>query len=199
MPVVRRLVTSALTLGVGLLAAVPAFAQEHRPGGEANLILPDLNSAQFLGIGGHTLLLVGLVVSGLGLLFGLSIYQQLKGMPVHRSMREVSELIYETCQTYLYQQGRFLLLLWLFIGATVVLYFGRLAHTVDPVTGADVYGFPPIKVAVILLFSLVGMAGSLRRGLVRHPRQHVRQLAHGVRGARAASRTPATRSRSRPA
>ncbi len=147
MPVARSLVTSALTLAVGLLAAVPALAQEHRPGGEANLILPDLNSAQFLGVGGHTLLLVGLIVSGLGLLFGLSIYQQLKAMPVHRSMREVSELIYETCQTYLQQQGRFLLILWLFIGSIVVLYFGRLAHTIDPITGADVYGFPPIKVA----------------------------------------------------
>ena len=160
MPVVRRLVTTALTLAGGLLAAVPALAQEHRPGGEANLILPDLNSAQFLGVGGHTLLLVGLLVSGLGLLFGLAIYQQLKGMPVHRSMREVSELIYETCQTYLQQQGRFLMILWLFIGAIVLLYFGRLAHTIDPITGADVYGFPPLKVAMILLFSLVGMGGS---------------------------------------
>jgi K(+)-stimulated pyrophosphate-energized sodium pump len=160
MPVVRHLVTSALTLAVGLMAAVPALAQEHRPGGEANLILPDLNSAQFLGVGGHTLLLVGLFVSALGLLFGLSIYQQLKRMPVHRSMREVSELIYETCQTYLQQQGRFLLILWLFIGSIVLLYFGRLAHTIDPVTGADVYGFPPLKVAAILMFSLIGMGGS---------------------------------------
>ncbi|MCC6165575.1 MAG: sodium-translocating pyrophosphatase, partial [Acidobacteria bacterium] len=160
MPVVRRLATSALTLAAGLLAAVPAFAQGHRPGGEANLILPNLDSAQFLGVGGHTLLLVGLLVSGLGLLFGLAIYQQLKSMPVHRSMRDVSELIYETCQTYLQQQGRFLLILWLFIGSIVLLYFGRLAHTVDPTTGADVYGFPPVKVAVILLFSLIGMAGS---------------------------------------
>ncbi len=160
MPVVRSLVTSALTLAGGLLVAAPVLAQEHRPGGEANLVLPDLNSAQFLGIGGHSLLLVGLVVSALGLLFGLSIYQQLKGMPVHRSMREVSELIYETCQTYLQQQGRFLLILWLFIGSIMVLYFGWLAHTVDPVGGGDVYGFPPLKVAVILGFSLVGMAGS---------------------------------------
>ncbi|WP_396625829.1 sodium-translocating pyrophosphatase [Luteitalea sp.] len=160
MPVVRRLITSALTLAVGLLAAAPVLAQEHRPGGEANLVLPDLNSATFLGVGGHTLLLIGLVVSGLGLLFGLSIYQQLKRMPVHRSMLEVSELIYETCQAYLQQQGRFLMILWLFIGAIVLLYFGRLAHTIDPITGADVYGFPPLKVAVILLFSLVGMAGS---------------------------------------
>ena len=160
MPVVRRLYTSALTLAAGLLAAAPVAAQEHRPGGEANLILPDLNSAQFLGVGGETLLYLGLLVCAFGMLFGLMIYRGLKAMPVHRSMLEVSELIYETCQTYLQQQGRFLLILWLFIGAIVVLYFGRLAHTVDPVTGADVYGFPPLKVAVILLFSLIGMAGS---------------------------------------
>ncbi len=160
MPVVRSLVTSAFTLAAGLLVAAPALAQEHRPTGEANLVLPDLNSAQFLGFGGHTLLILGLFVSACGLLFGLWIYRDLKGMPVHRSMRDVSELIYETCQTYLHQQGRFLMLLWLFIGAIVLLYFGRLAHTIDPVTGADVYGFPPMKVAVILFFSLVGMAGS---------------------------------------
>jgi K(+)-stimulated pyrophosphate-energized sodium pump len=160
MPVVRRLYTSALTLAAGLLAAAPVAAQEHRPGGEANLILPDLNSAQFLGVGGETLLYLGLLVSAFGMLFGLMIYRGLKAMPVHRSMLEVSELIYETCKAYLQQQGRFLLILWLFIGAIVVLYFGRLAHTVDPVTGADVYGFPPLKVAVILLFSLIGMAGS---------------------------------------
>jgi len=160
MPVVRSLVTSALTLAGGLLVAAPVLAQEHRPGGEANLVLPDLNSAQFLGIGGHNLLLVGLVVSALGLLFGLSIYQQLKSMPVHRSMREISELIYETCQTYLLQQGRFLMILWLFIGAIVLLYFGWLVHTIDPISGADIYGFPPMKVAMILMFSLIGMGGS---------------------------------------
>ncbi|HTV01568.1 MAG TPA: sodium-translocating pyrophosphatase [Luteitalea sp.] len=160
MPVVRRLTTSALTMAAGLLAAAPVAAQEHRPGGEANLILPDLNSALFLGVGGETLLYVGLLVSALGLLFGLAIYRSLQTMPVHKSMLDVSELIYETCKAYLQQQGRFLLILWLFIGAIVLLYFGRLAHTVDPVTGADVYGFPPLKVAVILLFSLIGMAGS---------------------------------------
>ena len=108
------------TLAVGLLAAVPALAQEHRPGGEANLILPDLDSAQFLGVGGATLLYLGLAVSALGLLFGLAIYRGLKTMPVHRSMLDVSELIYETCQTYLHQQGRFLLILWLFIGSNVL-------------------------------------------------------------------------------
>jgi K(+)-stimulated pyrophosphate-energized sodium pump len=80
----------------------------------------------FLGVDGHTLLMVGLVVCALGLLFGLVIYKQLQGMPVHRSMREVSELIYETCKTYLVTQGKFLMILWAFIGAIVLVYFGAL-------------------------------------------------------------------------
>jgi len=70
--------------------------------GEANLQLPDLSSQTFLGgIDGHKLLLFGLIICVLGLVFGLVIYVQLKNMPVHRTMREVSELIYETCKTYL--------------------------------------------------------------------------------------------------
>jgi len=83
--------------------------QQHH-GGEAALVLPDLSSASFLGgIGGRALLLWGLVVCALGLLFGLMIYTQLKNLPVHKAMREISELIYETCKTYLVTQGKFLL------------------------------------------------------------------------------------------
>ncbi|HZM98355.1 MAG TPA: sodium-translocating pyrophosphatase, partial [Pyrinomonadaceae bacterium] len=81
-------------------------------------------------------------------------------LPVHRSMLEISELIYETCKTYLITQGKFILLLWIFIGVISAVYFGGLATTIDPVTGAEVHGFPPFKVAIILLFSLVGIAGS---------------------------------------
>jgi len=144
----------------GEVIAHTAAAQPKRHvGGEANLVLPDLNSVHFMGIGGHTLLLSGLVISALGLLFGLMIYSQLKNMPVHKSMLDISELIYATCKTYLFQQGKFLLILWVFIGAIVLLYFGRLAETVDA-NGAIVHGFPPVKVAVILAFSLIGMAGS---------------------------------------
>ena len=140
-------------------AAAHAPAQ-HAAGGEAALVLPDLNSATFLGgIGGRGLLLWGLVICALGLLFGLASYTQLRNMPVHRAMREISELIYETCKTYLLTQGRFLLILWLFIGAIVAIYFGTLAQTVDA-TGAAVRGFPAMKVIIILLFSLIGIAGS---------------------------------------
>ena len=144
-------------MGAALMAAAyttvaraqPAEAPAHVPGGEANLVLPDLSQVVFLGgIDGHTLLLSGLVVSGLGLLFGLLFYTQLRNLPVHRSMLEVSELIYETCKTYLVTQGKFILLLELFVGAIIVLYFGVLLH------------FEAFRVAIILLFSLIGIAGS---------------------------------------
>ena len=123
----------------------------HAPGGEANLVLPDLSQVRFESLGnldGHTLLSLGLIVTLAGFAFGLVIFVQLQRLPVHRSMREISELIYETCKTYLITQGKFILLLELFIGAVIVLYFGVLLQ------------FPPIKVAIILGFSLVGIAGS---------------------------------------
>jgi len=142
-------------------AATSQEATSHHSGGEANLVIPDLGSQEFLGIDGHTLLYSGLVVSALGLLFGLMIYSRLKGMAVHESMREISELIYETCKTYLGTQIKFIAVLWLFIGAITAIYFGALASTTDPATGAAVRGFPPVKVAVILLFSLIGIAGSV--------------------------------------
>ncbi|HKO04641.1 MAG TPA: sodium/proton-translocating pyrophosphatase, partial [Candidatus Acidoferrales bacterium] len=132
-----------------LAAMVPAAtAAAETPGGEANLQLPDLRTVQFLGVDGHTLLLGGIGFCVLGLIFGMVIYTRLKNMPVHRSMREISELIYETCKTYLITQGKFLLLLWAFIAAVIVLYFGVLLK----------YEF--IRVAIILLFSVVGIAGS---------------------------------------
>src|SRR5690242_6213423 len=134
-----------------LLASCSAFsAQEHAAGGEANLRLPDLSRVQFLGTNGHNLLLWGILICVLGLLFGLTMYVRLKNMPVHRSMRDVSELIYETCKTYLFTQGKFLLLLWVFIAVIIVLYFGWLAP-VEPVS---------VTLPIILLFSLFGMAGS---------------------------------------
>jgi K(+)-stimulated pyrophosphate-energized sodium pump len=126
------------------LAGQPAEAQT-----EANLVLPDLNSATFLGgITGQRLLLYGLIVCGLGLLFGFVMYVKLKKLEVHKSMLEISELIYETCKTYLQTQGKFILLLELFIGVIMVFYFGVLRH----------YGVT--KTAIIIIFSLVGIAGS---------------------------------------
>jgi K(+)-stimulated pyrophosphate-energized sodium pump len=128
-------------------AAQGAGAPEHRPGGEVNLRLPDLNQGDFLGFTGHQILMSGLLVCVLGLLFGLWSYTRVKNLPVHRRMSEISELIYVTCKAYMLQQGRLLLVLFGFIGAVIVIYF--------LLTGLD---FP--KIAVILLFSLIGMAGS---------------------------------------
>ncbi len=145
----------------GHVAAAHSTQDRAPQGGEANLVLPNLNTVTFVGgIGGRTLLLVGFVISALGLLFGLVTYAQLKGLPVHQSMREVSELIYETCKAYLIQQGKFLLILFVFIGAVVVVYFKFLAHTTDPATGAHTTGFGWDRVAMIILFALIGMAGS---------------------------------------
>src|SRR2546430_2801137 len=130
----------------GVAQAVPV---EHKPGGEANLIIPDLSQVRFLGtVPGRSLLMGGLVVCALGLLFGLIFYGQLKRMAVHESMREISELIYETCKTYLITQGKFILILEVFIGLVILLYFGFLQ------------ALAPMKVAIILGFSLVGIAGS---------------------------------------
>jgi K(+)-stimulated pyrophosphate-energized sodium pump len=148
----RRLMSGAIwsLLGI-LLGSVSLFAQEpggHAPGGEANLRLPDLGGAEFLGINGETWLLGGMAICILGVLFGLLIMKRLKDMPVHRSMLEVSELIFETCKTYLLQQGKFILILEAFIAIIIIIYFGVLS-------GMELY-----RVVVILLFSLIGIAGS---------------------------------------
>ena len=150
MDAVRRRLIPLLVLFAGsfLPAFVPLLAaQEHRPGGEVNLLLPDLNQGSFLGFTGHEILLSGLVVCVLGLLFGLWSYRAVQKLPVHKSMAEVSELIYVTCKAYLVQQGKFLLVLLAFIGAVIVAYF-------------MLTGLPASKIAIVLLFSLIGMAGS---------------------------------------
>jgi K(+)-stimulated pyrophosphate-energized sodium pump len=127
-------------------------APETGASGEANLVLPDLSTVSFMGMDGHSLLMIGLIFCALGLLFGLSILRKLKNMPVHRSMREISELIYETCKTYLITQGKFLAVLWIFIAIIIGLYFGVLAPTPGHPVGQTV--------TIILLFSIVGVLGS---------------------------------------
>ena len=141
------LVPAAMMLGTSTLLAQPELPGAHQAG-EANLVLPDLSTVPFLGTDGHTLLLGGLIICAMGLVFGLTIYSQLKHLPVHSSMLEISELIYETCKTYLLQQGKFLLILEAFIGVIIAFYFGVLQH------------FPAFKVVIILLFSLIGIGGS---------------------------------------
>src|SRR5256885_1291308 len=151
-------ILAALAATAGTLHAQPAqpAAQAAAAGpdtsGEANLVLPDLASVKFHGIDGKTLLLGGLVVAALGLVFGLVQFTQLKNLPVHPSMKEVSELIYETCKTYLTTQGKFILLLWTFIAVIIGAYYGWL----NPIPGKPIV----LTLAIILAFSLIGIAGS---------------------------------------
>jgi K(+)-stimulated pyrophosphate-energized sodium pump len=143
----RMCTASAALVMTTLLGATAVHAQES-VGGEANLKLPDLSQVTFFGIDGHKLLMYGIVFCVFGLIFGMSIYVGLKNLPVHRTMREVSELIYETCKTYLITQGKFLMLLWAFIAATMILYFGVLLK------------YEVSRVVIILAFSVLGIAGS---------------------------------------
>jgi K(+)-stimulated pyrophosphate-energized sodium pump len=154
----RWVVALLLTMAAAAIAPAALAAQPDQPaaqtavrqsgGGEANLVLPDLSTVEFRGVNGRSLLMSGLLVCALGLGFGLFVVTQLKNLPVHSSMREVSELIYETCKTYLITQGKFILILEIFIGVIMVFYFGVLSR------------MEPMRVVIILIFSLIGIAGS---------------------------------------
>jgi len=147
--VATKIAAASVLLVVG---AAGAYAQpsSEEAGGEAALKLPDLSQVSFFhnAIDGHKLLLIGILFCLFGLGFGMAIYMRLKNLPVHRAMREISELIYETCKTYLFTQGKFILLLWAFIAVIILLYFGVLQH------------MEAARVAIILAFSLVGIGGS---------------------------------------
>jgi K(+)-stimulated pyrophosphate-energized sodium pump len=147
-PLARRLLKVAAAFAAVPLIAASSWAQAPEAGGEASLKLPDLSQVTFFGIDGHKLLLFGILFCIFGLIFGLTIYTRLKNLPVHRSMREISELIYETCKTYLITQGKFLVLLETFIAVVIVLYFGVLLH------------MDAFRVFIILLFSVLGIVGS---------------------------------------
>jgi K(+)-stimulated pyrophosphate-energized sodium pump len=142
--------TFAASVAVTLVGTAGAFARppETAPSGEANLKLPDLSQVQFLGVTGHRLLTIGILFCIFGLLFGLVTYSRLKNLPVHRAMAEMSQLIWETCKTYIIQQGKFLLLLWSFIAVIILLYFGVLLK------------YEALRVVVILAFSVIGICGS---------------------------------------
>src|SRR5690349_4226999 len=135
---------------MSLFSSISGLAPEGgvRPHSEADLILPDFKSVHFLGMSGWTLLAIGLGVCLIGLIFGLYNYSKLKNAPVHKAMREVSELIYPTCRTYLKTQSKFIAILWAFIAAVIVVYFAVLEKV------------PVGKVAVIAVFSVIGILGS---------------------------------------
>ena len=137
-----RVLRGASAFLMFLMAPAVALASE------ADLMLPDLGSVDFAGYSGRSILMAGLVVCLAGIFFGISVCNKLRNLPVHKSMRDISELIYETCKTYLTTQGKFILLLEMFIGGVMVWYFGWLRH------------FEVAKVATIVAFSLVGIAGS---------------------------------------
>ena len=157
-----RAVLLAVALVGAIAAPVAVMAQQpevvappaeaavggERAGGEVNLVLPALDQVQVGGYNGRSLLMIGLLVSLAGVAFGLTIQRQLKNLPVHKSMLEISELIYETCKTYLVTQGKFIAILEVFIAIVIVLYFGVLS------------GLDTMRVAIILLFSVIGILGS---------------------------------------
>jgi len=148
-PVPSRVLKLAATLCLSVLFGLgSAWAQSEPVSGEANLKLPDLSSVSFFGVEGQKLLMAGILFCMFGLGFGLVIYSRLKNLPVHKSMREMSELIYETCKTYLITQGKFLLLLWAFIAVIILLHFGVLLR------------YEPVRLVIILLFSVLGIIGS---------------------------------------
>jgi len=157
---ITRTATLPAALAMVLLSALsmPAMALAQEPatggagGGEAALILPSLDQVEVGGFNGRALLMGGLVVAALGIVFGLVILNQLKNLPVHRTMLEVSDLIYETCKTYLVTQGKFIFLLWVFIAVIIAGYYGWL----NPIPGKSVAATLPI----ILLFSVIGILGS---------------------------------------
>ena len=193
-----RIVWVLVVCAVFLMTASTAYASMRQVGAASlrsraeklALILPDLGSVDFLGVNARTLLMGGIGVCALGLVFGLVTFTRLRRMPVHRAMLEVSELIYETCKTYLATQVRFIGILWLFIGAIMVVYFKFLA---TDAAGAHMAGAPSGSSCV--------QPGRDRRqrgcGMVRHPGEHVRELADGVRQPARRSRIRCIRSRSR--
>jgi len=128
---------TAAIAAAALAGLFPALASAS----EADLVMPN-------GIQMHPYLLIGLGICILGMAFAFGIFLQLRKLDVHSSMREISELIYETCKTYLVTQGKFIMILFLFIGSIIVVYFGVLSHTPIP------------KLITIVLFTIIGIAGS---------------------------------------
>jgi K(+)-stimulated pyrophosphate-energized sodium pump len=134
--------TFVIAVSLVLLNAPMALASE------ADLILPDLKTGNFVGATGHNLLLWGLALCAFGVAFGFTQFIQVRRLPVHKAMKDVSELIYETCKTYLFTQGKFIIVLWVLVGIIIGVYFGWLR------------AMPVSTVIIILVCSLIGIMGS---------------------------------------
>lgn len=135
-----------------VLILLSVFAAASVCAGEADIKIPDLNEVRFnvmgIDIGGIMLMYLGLLVCVIGVAFGLIQYKQTDSLPVHKSMSDVSNIIWETCKTYLIQQGRFLVILWFLIAACILYYFWGLQHN------------SLFNVLIILLSSILGILGS---------------------------------------
>jgi K(+)-stimulated pyrophosphate-energized sodium pump len=139
------------------------FAASNALAGDADINLPAFNDVSFYNgaLGSHAILYLGLVICAVGALFGWMEYRNTRALPVHQSMRAVSHIIWETCKTYLWQQGKFLAALWILIAGCMIYYFGFLAQHVDPVTKQPLStGQVAFTVAVILGSSVLGILGS---------------------------------------
>ena len=145
---VRRALAASPRFFAGLVALAASLFATAAGASEAELKIPDLGSVNFIGMSGHNLLLFGLIICIGGMAFGLVQYMQIRKLPVHRAMLEISEIIYETCKTYLITQGKFIAILWVFIAVIMVVYFGFLL------------GFSADRVFLIVLFSVIGILGS---------------------------------------
>ncbi|HEY0968081.1 MAG TPA: sodium-translocating pyrophosphatase [Opitutaceae bacterium] len=135
---------------IAAATALAAFAPSPLLASEADIRIPDLNAVSFFNgaLSGPSVLMIGLVVCVLGTLYGWLQYIQTRNLPVHASMAAVSQIIWETCKTYLFQQGKFLAALWVLIAVCMGYYFGVLSH------------MSPGHVVVILLASILGILGS---------------------------------------
>ncbi len=143
---IRKLAEAA-----GVMVALLATSTANVSAGEANIHLPPLQDVSFLGgnLSSHAILYFGLTVCVIGALFGFFQYKQTCALPVHKAMADVSNIIWETCKTYLLQQGKFLVGLWILIAVCMVYYFIGLQHN------------SPGSVLIILLCSVIGIAGSV--------------------------------------
>jgi K(+)-stimulated pyrophosphate-energized sodium pump len=144
-----------------LAALVPAFLASAAFAGEADIKLPDVANAQFAyGLNGWNIMMIGLGITVVGMLFGLLQYKQTVALPAHKSMLAVSNIIWETCKSYIIQQGKYLSVLWLLIAVAIVGYFGFLSPIgQNPLPGEE----PTNKwfaVVVVLLASVLGILGS---------------------------------------
>ena len=110
--------------------------------GEANLVLPQLEAGQ------SNLLIIGIVVCLFGMLFGFYQFTKVKKLSAHQTMLDVAQTIYETCKTYLIQQGKFIAILFVFIGLCIAFYFGYLSQM----------GIGPVL--FILMWTVIGILGS---------------------------------------